>query len=379
MFAFIDSSVLCSDFHMQGLSFQLLKSSGMYIVLSEIVIAETKNKYRELLEEALRKTNAGIRDLQRLGFSAVCLDENRINEALHEYSEYIDFFIIESGMTIPEPYPEIAHNLIVERALARKKPFKSDGKNGYRDLLIWNTFLNFVKTCGNNEDFFFITLNKNDFSDDKDANKLHRDLLADIENMNLTDRRIRYYSSLNAFVEEVIKPRLKNIEEKESISLILLNDQEGFIRPIENYVSKKLAGFDLNGYDVFVDGENPEVTSFDDISIDDIADISKVSDNEYLITTKVDAYCTINSYLLKSEISAMTKKEVNKIDIANSEWNEHYALIENNVLLNIDIEVLLMLTESFVEIKSIEISDISDASYCPYCPSYDEDEEDDEE
>lgn len=36
------------------------------------------------------------------------------------------------------------HRDIVHRALERKKPFKDDGKDGYRDYLIWLTFLNVV-------------------------------------------------------------------------------------------------------------------------------------------------------------------------------------------------------------------------------------------
>jgi len=58
-----------------------------------------------------------------------------------QYSDFIEMFIIESGSTIPEMYPDTSHQEIVQRALYRKKPFKSNGKDGYRDFLVWKTFL----------------------------------------------------------------------------------------------------------------------------------------------------------------------------------------------------------------------------------------------
>ena len=151
---------------MSGVNFELMKSSGS-IILSEIVIDETKNKYREMLESALKKANAGIKELQRLKIDIELLNNYTIDDAVNKYSDFLEMFLIESGMTIAEPYPNTPHNIIVKRALERKKPFKNDGKSGYRDFLVWLTFLDMVKLIGNKEPFVFLTLNKNDFSDDK--------------------------------------------------------------------------------------------------------------------------------------------------------------------------------------------------------------------
>jgi hypothetical protein len=379
---FIDSSVLCSDFFMRGINFSLIKKAGMYVVLSEIVIAETKNKYREVLESALRKTNSGIKELHKLNISASEMPNDTVEKAMAEYAEFLDVFIIESGMTVAEPYPDVPHQVIVERSLARKKPFKADGKDGYRDFLVWNTFLNFIKITGNETDFYFVTLNSKDFSDDADNSKLHPDLANDIQKFELTNKKIHYYPLISSFVESIITPKIKLIEDENHLSELLLGNTNSFVDPIMKYVSEELDHLDIEQYEIYVDGKNPEISSVDDLEIEEIQNISTLSGNEFRVQLRLHAFCCIDSYIFKSELAAMTNKEIKKISITNSDWNKQYAAVENVVGLDIDVEVLLMFSEldnkAGIKIEAIEISNISDASYCPYCPDYD-DEDDEEE
>jgi hypothetical protein len=383
MFAFIDSSVLCADFFMKGINFNLIKKAGIYVILSEIVIAETKNKYRELLQAAVKKSNGGVRELSKLGVSAPEMASKTIDDAMSQYADFLEMFIIESGMTIPEPYPTVSHNIIVDRALARKKPFKSDGKDGYRDFLVWQTFLDFVKITENDADFYFVTQNTKDFSDDTDDFKLHPDLMCDIQGPELTNKKIHYYPSIGSFVEGAITPKIRQIEDNNRLSELLLGNTESFVEPIVKYVSEELDGLDVEQYEIYVDGETPEISSIDGLEIEEIQSISKVCGDEFRVQLRLHAFSCIYSYIYKSELAAMTKKEFKRINITNPDWNKHYAAVENEVGLDIDVEVLLILNEADnnanVKIETIEVSDVSDSSYCPYCPNYEKEEEDDEE
>ena len=50
MLIFLDSSILCSDFYMKNAYFCGIKKIGT-IVLGQIVVDETVNKYREMLSD----------------------------------------------------------------------------------------------------------------------------------------------------------------------------------------------------------------------------------------------------------------------------------------------------------------------------------------
>ena len=69
------------------------------------------------------------------------LDEIDIADRCDKYKDFLEMFIIESGMPVAEDYPKVKHKDIVQRALHRKKPFKADGSTGYRDYLVWLTCL----------------------------------------------------------------------------------------------------------------------------------------------------------------------------------------------------------------------------------------------
>ena len=80
-----------------------------------------------------------------------------------------------------------------------------------------------------------MTLNKKDFSDEKDENILHPDLIMDLDNYKIDKSRVQYWSSFDRFIEKVIKPQLKQIEENEELTNALLKDQNNNYLNYKNY------------------------------------------------------------------------------------------------------------------------------------------------
>jgi hypothetical protein len=39
------------------------------------------------------------------------------------------------------PFPRITHEAVVKRALQRRQPFDPEGKDGYRDTLLWESLI----------------------------------------------------------------------------------------------------------------------------------------------------------------------------------------------------------------------------------------------
>lgn len=97
----------------------------------------------------------------------------------------------------------------------------------------------------------------------------------------------------------------------------------------------------------------------------EIEKASNVSEEEYLLEIHLDTICFIDSFLLKSELATMDAKELEDAKMVNSNWNEHYALLETQVGLRIDLEVIFNLEKKVF--SAFEISDVSDYN-CLYCP-----------
>lgn len=366
MLVFLDSSILCTDFYMRGTHFELLRrATGVHIILAEIVIDEVKNKHKERILSQLQSLNKNVKELNRLTDSPIqFIDETLVAKEESEYSDFIDMFLIESGSTIAEMYPDISHKEIVERSLQRKKPFKSDGKDGYRDFLVWNTFLQTAKSYAM-ETSCFITLNKKDFSDTKNEKLLHQDLIEDVSKAGIDKNKVQYWTSLKEFVDNVIVPQLQQAEEQEKFSNSLLNDKDGFADPLEELLSDKVTGINLDGYDVLVIGENPSISSIDEIYSTEIQKITTVVENEYLLEIHFDIICSIQSFIFKSELATMSDDDLGETQVINSDFNDHYALTETEMGLTIDIEAIFNLNTKVF--SSFDISDISDYN-CPYCP-----------
>lgn len=100
MLIFIDSNVICSNFHMKGPSFEVAQRVGT-IVLGQIIVDEVCNKYKENLVELVTKVNNTIQDLNKLiSDSPISWDEIDITDRCDKYKDFLEMFIIESGMTV---------------------------------------------------------------------------------------------------------------------------------------------------------------------------------------------------------------------------------------------------------------------------------------
>ena len=196
---------------MEGPSFEVAQRVGT-IVLGQIVVDEVCNKFKENLVELETKVNNTIQDLNKLlADSPTSWNEIDVADRCNKYKDFLEMFIIESGMTVAEDYPEASHKDIVQRALQRKKPFKADGSTGYRDYLVWLTCLETARRY-TNEEIHFISSNTRDFADPNDKEKLHSDLLSDLVEWKIPDTRFYFWNSFKSFIDKYAKTKFDVIE-----------------------------------------------------------------------------------------------------------------------------------------------------------------------
>ena len=105
MLIVLDSNIICSNFYMEGPSFEVAQRVGT-IVLGQIVVDEVCNKFKENLVELETKVNNTIQDLNKLlADSPTSWNEIDVADRCNKYKDFLEMFIIESGMTVAEDYP----------------------------------------------------------------------------------------------------------------------------------------------------------------------------------------------------------------------------------------------------------------------------------
>jgi hypothetical protein len=120
-------------------------------------------------------------------------------------------------------YESIPHSVVVRRAIDSVKPFTSEEK-GYRDTLIWLSFLDYLSSNSIEGDVAFITNNKSDFYQTKNnVLSFNDDLLKDIAEHNIK-ANIKPYLNIYDFVKENVDKITNSFDRHK-----LLDDLEGFL------------------------------------------------------------------------------------------------------------------------------------------------------
>jgi hypothetical protein len=207
----LDSSVLVSDFSLNGQQFRVLREAGARIVsgifVPEVVVEETVRVQRRELQKALEAFQKAQTRLVKLsgrgseataGLVSIQDEEKSLRRRITELCD-------GSGGGIL-PYPKIGHSEVVARDLAEKHPF-SDNGTGYRDFLIWRSTIELARR--GYEPVALLSANTRDFGDDR---ALHSDLLEDLVIHSLDPNRVHFYGSLKLFNDSVVVPGLEQLE-----------------------------------------------------------------------------------------------------------------------------------------------------------------------
>lgn len=199
-YIFLDTNIFFNNWHLKSADFRFLfnylKNTDSVLLMSELVCEEVENiRIRELessieiLKKELKRTKKHNLIPLDFDFDKLSAEEYNIKELLHEKIDKIDFI----------SYENIKQNDVVRRALKKIKPFLESEK-GYRDTLIWLSFIEYLSKKEIKDEVIFITNNKTDFFN-KDVNDFHDDLKLDIATFKLKCS-IKPYNSLYSFITE---------------------------------------------------------------------------------------------------------------------------------------------------------------------------------
>lgn len=208
MIIVLDSTEFTRDFTLRSTAFRTLlrsaKKLSFVLALSDVVLREVVgNRAREI--QSLRdKAKALAKKVHALEGHTVGLDDIRF-ESDDGYRDWLREQLSDCDF-IELPIVDVPHANLVDRAIARHKPFNEAG-SGYRDALIWLSLLEVLRK--NEVPVVFVSANSKDFGDPPE---LHGPLKQDIVDAGVPIDRLMYFANLQSFVDQYIVPRLDVVE-----------------------------------------------------------------------------------------------------------------------------------------------------------------------
>ncbi|GAC11997.1 PIN domain-containing protein [Paraglaciecola chathamensis] len=251
MKVFLDTNALYNNWFVDNANFKLLfhylNNEEFDLLLSNLVAQEVNNIRERELVETTTEIDRLINRVNKLNKRDVDFSIESLGIARYDVQS-----ILKNKVNCIEniSYDEVPHRQVVERALKLVKPFTGEEK-GYRDTLIWLSFLRYLKAHNVEGEIAFITNNKHDFFEKK--NKLlsfNDDLQKDIDETGIT-ATVKPYLNIFDFIKENVD-KIEHAFNREEI----LDDLEDFlIEETESYLKnmKNNDISDLLGTQVFSD------------------------------------------------------------------------------------------------------------------------------
>lgn len=200
MIVFIDTNIIFNNWHLNNANFQFLfnylENTNSTLAISELVCQEIDNKFFIELENLKKGLDGNIK-------KANSLLNQEINFSIDRFETAYNFKDIINSKTKNVEYYDysiIPNTILVKRALKKIKPFKDEDK-GFRDSLIWLSFLKYVENKGNQK-IAFINNNSSDFLNSEKTD-LNESLKIDLKSYGI-ENKFKIYDSIRIFIEKEV-------------------------------------------------------------------------------------------------------------------------------------------------------------------------------
>jgi len=204
-----------------------------------LVLDEAVNLWRESAEDLERRWRADGRRLADLGLLPDDAWDRDIDTGAmaREKRKELEDLLVGVGASIPE-LPTVDHQKVVDRALSRLQPFDSEGKDGYRDVLLWETIMDLVE---HGDEVLLVSNDRKAFHESKADHQLSHTLTVEARARAGRPGSIRLVSTAREAVEEI----LGKSEEAERRFLELM-DSDDFAEEFFRRVEWELRGFEFD-------------------------------------------------------------------------------------------------------------------------------------
>ena len=171
----------------------LAHDSKVYLVVPDVVLRETARHWEAESVKAIEIANGKIGGIKRsrerlgdLGIDGSSLIDSSPVVVVPDrgiFEQQRREMLISLGVHVAAVPAAVDIETVLERDLARKRPFEDSGK-GFRDTLIWETVKEVLLESGASDTVFLVTDNVRDFGD------IAPELLAEVENASGVLKRV---------------------------------------------------------------------------------------------------------------------------------------------------------------------------------------------
>jgi hypothetical protein len=218
MIILLDTNVLRNDYLFRNTALQaILREEGLgyRVALPEVVLFEHARHYaveRNQAIKALAKLDGPTESLKEV-------DDISARELLRQRAAAIRIDIV--------PVPMVSHEALITRSFRGELPFSDEGRQGYRDALIWET----AKVQAETEDVVLL-------SNDKDFGRgvLAPNLEREAKGLRNKLTRIRTF---DAVIKEIVTPRLEELKDM-AVSVVSGKQKVGAPQELERRLQEEL-------------------------------------------------------------------------------------------------------------------------------------------
>ena len=311
-----DTNILRTSFGLRSTEWKILLTglvrAGFQLFIPEVVIAETVTLYSREAKQCQQE----LSKLNRKYAGLELKDRNLLDTSLHNVNpaKYESLLRKKLASATFLPLPEAPPQLVLRRILDQKQPF-NEGESGYRDYLLWLSLLEIA--TANEDSIAFITSNTRDFCDDSARGTLSIDLIADLEEKQISPDRIQLYTSLALFNKAKMTPALEELTalqrrinsgtDKRLNKVRIARDSLEWLLGFEDIIAEHFGHATI--------GDSPALDTIQEPSEVSITDVRQLKEDEILIRFKAHVLATFRDYLDDERYRQMnTKPFVDSID-----------------------------------------------------------------
>lgn len=289
-------------------------SNSNKIAISTVTIDEVVRNFRNNEQKQIEKLKDLISDCSRYGIDVSFTQTKNIEDSLSQELKELSVEVLETSLADV--------NFILEKAMNLKKPFKQkSGKEtgGFKDALIWNTWMMHAKEVHNNYDFLIFVTHDGDFID-QNLSVLAPDLIEDVKRYGIPTEKIKVIKNVKSLVEEVIIPET---------TLGFDLTERDYEDVVEEIIETNLSELESDLIEVITeiigDEKEPYLINLerkDNINYKEIH--HNVEEGIIYIYFTEEFEIDFSYYLLKTEYFEIGKKN---IQIEDSNWNDYVYLV----------------------------------------------------
>ncbi|KAA8485388.1 uncharacterized protein DUF4935 [Arcticibacter tournemirensis] len=355
----LDTNIIYDDFNFKKPNSQILlrelKGGKLTLHVPEIVLDEIVNKFRQRMDKAHKQIKSELDTIKELALEELTSPTNDqvISDLVNNYRDRLMSLFEEYDVKLI-PYPKTDHRFLAKKAMLKTKPFNTNEK-GYRDNLIWENIKSLISGAGeeiaSRPELVFVTNNHTDFMA---GDKLHEDLVNELDEQDLQSDTVAVYRNLKEFVDNVLN--LYVVQEDVFRERLNANDFWDFELKsiIEEYLDNEYVGHNLSKFEFSEPGDYPdedrEITAYhENFQIRDLT-VKKLSADEFVVDAKIDIETELEFFVDKSDYYSSRDEEYAVID---SDWNKHVMLVGQTETIPFDVTLIV---NSKLKCQSIELN-----------------------